>query len=343
MRILHALTGLFVAGSIRFDLAVCDLLKALGHEVVVAHGSGRPWVGRRPMSPKELMEYLPPFRRLNPGDFVDVGPMPTVYDHTRGEFRPPLPRAFLAWVEWADLLLLSTDNILVFRDFGKPCLYVVHWPTSIPPERPGPCICNSRYTLRAVRERWGSEWARGATVIHPPLVLEEYRPDRPFRGRDIKVVVYERLTEHKLRGLEAIRRLEPVVVGFRYPGALSGALEGMRAYYDLRWREIPPLLARCRAFTKLFRGEHWGLTQADAMASGVVPVVPREGGPWEMAGHGRYGLGYGDLAELAELLAWITGDGDAWAEWSARARRRAEEFSWEGALEALGNYLKTCL
>lgn len=49
--------------------------------------------------------------------------------------------------------------------------------------------------------------------------------------------------------------------------------------------------------------EHFGVTVAEAISNGCVPVVPKSGGPWEdIVEFGRYGLGYDSQEEAVQRI-----------------------------------------
>ena len=75
--------------------------------------------------------------------------------------------------------------------------------------------------------------------------------------------------------------------------------------------------------------EAFGMAVVEAMISGCVSVVPRNGGPWHDILHckqGVYGYGYGNVAEAAEWIDLILSDPKIREEIQKRNASRAENF-----------------
>ncbi len=69
------------------------------------------------------------------------------------------------------------------------------------------------------------------------------------------------------------------------------------------------LLKKASIYMHLNRREHYGLSILEAMAYGLVPVVPESGGPWEdIIEHGKYGYGFNTIDEAVEQIKNINFD-----------------------------------
>jgi len=69
---------------------------------------------------------------------------------------------------------------------------------------------------------------------------------------------------------------------------------------------------------------------AEAAASGLVPVVYRDGGGWtDIASRIDQGLGYTSVEEAARTVRSLLNDAERLKELSARAREVANGFSYE--------------
>lgn len=87
--------------------------------------------------------------------------------------------------------------------------------------------------------------------------------------------------------------------------------------------------------------EPFGLTLLEGMACGLATVASRRGAIPEIgAGAAQY-FHPARPAELARLLARLLGDESWRREWGARARARAEEFSWDRHYQKLTTVLES--
>ncbi len=63
------------------------------------------------------------------------------------------------------------------------------------------------------------------------------------------------------------------------------------------------LLKKASIYMHLNRRENYGIAILEAMAYGLVPVVPESGGPWEdIIEHGRYGYGFNSVDDAVERI-----------------------------------------
>ena len=69
------------------------------------------------------------------------------------------------------------------------------------------------------------------------------------------------------------------------------------------------LLKKASIYIHLNRRENYGISILEAMAYGLVPVVPESGGPWEdIIEHGKYGYGFNTVDEAIEQIKNIDFD-----------------------------------
>jgi len=90
--------------------------------------------------------------------------------------------------------------------------------------------------------------------------------------------------------------------------------------------------------------QEWGhapyASIVQAMASGCVPVVPKQGTPWEdLVQMGRFGFGYSTTEEAANVIKLLLSDSKSFEYWSSIARKRASDF----APEIFMAKLKSCI
>lgn len=63
------------------------------------------------------------------------------------------------------------------------------------------------------------------------------------------------------------------------------------------------LFLNSKVFLHLNRKEHFGISIVESMSHGLVPVVPKSGGPWvDIVKEGKYGFGYSSFEEIPDSL-----------------------------------------
>jgi glycosyltransferase involved in cell wall biosynthesis len=72
--------------------------------------------------------------------------------------------------------------------------------------------------------------------------------------------------------------------------------------------------------------EHFGMTTAEAMSAGAVPIVLNSGGQTEIVTHGHDGFGWNDLSALASYTTQLTSDEHLLRTMSANAEASSERF-----------------
>jgi len=107
-------------------------------------------------------------------------------------------------------------------------------------------------------------------------------------------------------------------------------LKNVKVLENLPLTEQLKLYKRAKTFLHTMVREHFGMAVVEAMASGLVPIVHKSGGPWlDILSQGKYGLGYEDIEEAAEKIRWIISEESIYHKLSSLAIRRAKDFSKE--------------
>ena len=54
------------------------------------------------------------------------------------------------------------------------------------------------------------------------------------------------------------------------------------------------------------RKENYGISVIEAISYGLIPIIPKSGGPWiDIIEEGKYGYGYESLDDIPELVKGI--------------------------------------
>jgi len=153
--------------------------------------------------------------------------------------------------------------------------------------------------------------------------------------RDIDVVYVGRLAKVKqpwefVEVLAAVRRSIPKVTGavvgegpllhdLRTQAERLGVIDNIR--FIGRIREVEAILSRSKVFLLTSRSEGLSIAMAEAMAAGVVPVVPDVGELSDLVadGHNGYLISPGRIDQYALRVASLLKDRELWGRFSAAA------------------------
>lgn len=216
-------------------------------------------------------------------------------------------------------------------------------------------VCQSQYVRRWVRQYW----ARDAAVVTPPVEVPAEEPDlaaktqvilsvgRFFTGghnkrQDVLVNAFRELVDGGLRGWElhlagsvhrdaghagyfekvaALARGYPIAL---HPDAGRDELEELYRRASIYWHAAGYGTDEEAEPEKL---EHFGITTAEAMARGAVPVVFAAGGQLEVVEEGVTGRHWRSPAQLQSATRELIGDHAARVRLAQAARSASARWS----------------
>lgn len=225
----------------------------------------------------------------------------------------------------------------------------------------GTVVSNSAFTRRWVRTWWGRESA----VLFPPVGLR-----RPGGEKDRMILAVGRFiapgrghAKQQLELVEGFRRLLGLGLADGWTLQLAGGcsdddrpyLDRVRAaavglpvafHVDVTGAELDELYRRASLFwhaTGLgedleadpVRAEHFGITTAEAMSAGAVPVVVAAGGQPEVVEDGVSGFTFTDLDQLVALTARLVEDDELRRTMAEAAVARSHHFGMEAFSDRL--------
>jgi len=155
-------------------------------------------------------------------------------------------------------------------------------------------LANSRYTAKAIEEAKNIT----ASVLYPPVSSFFFDHPKPFTTpRDNLVVTVSRISEEKkLETIPRIAKLTSKKISFQIIGlptsrrALQAILASIKKYKvsdrvkistNSSREQLREILLGSKVYLHSAVGEHFGISIAEAMASGCTPVVHDSGGPRE--------------------------------------------------------------
>ena len=95
-----------------------------------------------------------------------------------------------------------------------------------------------------------------------------------------------------------------------------------------KWPGLVQMYHHAHAFCFPSMGEGFGLTLAEAMATGLPVIVPRMGGSYEVAGERALAYQPYNSQELAQLIEQLINDQELYIKYSRYCLNRANKFDW---------------
>jgi len=175
-------------------------------------------------------------------------------------------------------------------------------------------LTNSEFSKKAIERFLGQK----AVVLHPPVDVDRFY--WPFGGREDIIVSCGRYSPEK--NYEFVLRLAEVLNEFQFMiiGASSGnvsdryyrklltivknkKIKNVDLIRDLPFDQLVRTYRKAKVYLHAMRGEHFGIAVAEAMASGLIPVVHKSGGAWtDIVDYGAYGYGYSSFEEAVNAV-----------------------------------------
>jgi len=214
-------------------------------------------------------------------------------------------------------------------------------------------LANSRFTSKAIKESLGAN----AKVLYPPISTLFFQDDFMQEERENLVVTIGRINKDKK--LEAIphianvlckENIKFIIIGFSHNEDTLRTIntiikrldliEKVTVLTDISREEVKNILKRTKVYLHPPVLEHFGISIAEAMAMGCLPVVYNEGGVKEFVPEE---LRYENLREAAEKVK------KAISQWSPKkgrkmnviAKRFAEPNFRKNFIKIFSNYQRT--
>ncbi len=219
---------------------------------------------------------------------------------------------------------------------------------------------DSIVTISDYTQTWVNKlWQVDSDLLFPPIDVDKMRPE-PVRAKTIITIgrFFDPSRGHSKRQLEMVQIFEQLVSNGQLDGwelhMVGGCEASNRGYYEkvMAASEGFPIVlhpnARREVLERLinsasifwsatgldedadkhpWRNEHFGMTTAEAMAAGCVPVVIDRAGQQEIVREGVDGFRWNTIAEAVACTARVAGDEELRTRLAASSIARAAEFS----------------
>ena len=178
-------------------------------------------------------------------------------------------------------------------------------------------LTNSQFSREAIREAFPT---LQANILYPPVDTERFSSayNQPFRSRESKVLVVSRFSpEKRLENAIKIAQILGGKIKFELVGSLAPA---NRPYFkklkemienlgltqivnltpNVTNQELVNTMSKSILYLHTMVGEHFGVSIVEAMAAGLVPIVPSYGGCSEIVPKEYQ---YSTIEQAADLIA----------------------------------------
>jgi len=203
-------------------------------------------------------------------------------------------------------------------------------------------LTNSKFSKMIIKRFLGVD----AAVMYPPVEVKKYLcTESNLADRKNIVITVSRIEEGK--HLELMLEIAKRVKDTKF--VMIGATRQPNYVRHLRMKAVEmgisdrviivpnvdeslktSLMRRAKLYLHTTKFEHFGISIVEAMASGLVPIVHRSGGPWMdilEEKQGVFGYAYNDADEAAHVIAELVLNDNMRIEIARRALRRAWVFN----------------
>ncbi|WP_252896812.1 glycosyltransferase [Metallosphaera hakonensis] len=166
-------------------------------------------------------------------------------------------------------------------------------------------LANSKYSSEAVKEIYGVE----PSVVYPPVDIRDFLRAYHEIGDPFFVTIGRFEPGKRLDlavQLSAMTGIKGIIVGSMEHEGYMRKLVKMSKRLNANVEFLPNLkrdsliqiMSRASVYFHPTPGEHFGIPIVEAMASGLVPIVPKESGGYEIVPE----FSYSNLDEASEML-----------------------------------------
>ena len=267
---------------------------------------------------------------------------------------------YLLYLHFPTFLMSSTASYasnkyrksLFWKAYFKPYTLITQFLAMRAMTRSSVILTNSAFSREAIREAFADVHPY---VLYPPVNTERFSRAyrQPINAREVKVLVVARFSpEKQIENAITVAHLLGGSIKFHIVGSLTPAnrpyfkmLQNMIKTYGLTQtvtltpnasnEELVDAMSKSMIYFHTMIGEHFGVSIVEAMAAGLVPIVPSYGGCCEIVPSGYQ---YHTLQEAADYIAKNAKIADD--EKRMQMHNIAKQFSPDNFRKAMKQYIE---
>ncbi|MDQ3966870.1 MAG: glycosyltransferase [Thermoproteota archaeon] len=233
--------------------------------------------------------------------------------------------AYLLYLYFPTFMMNSSGNYgsnkyrksFFWRAYFKPYSMITHYLAMRATTRSNLILTISKFSREAIREAFPGVHPY---VLYPPVDVERFSPaySQPINAREVKVLVVSRFSpEKRIENAIKIAHLLGGKIKFQIIGSLAPAnrvyfkrlqqmieMDGLTETVTLTPNasneELIDSMSKGMIYLHTMIGEHFGVSIVEAMAAGLLPIVPAYGGCSEFVPTNQQ---YHTLEEAADHIA----------------------------------------
>ena len=249
------------------------------------------------------MNYLGIYQRLLTTTISSLNLEPSdIVINTNGNSLPfNIPHNILCilYIHFPAILQTSSEysnnkykKSLFWKTYFKPYQFMSHLLTKRALKRSNLIFTNSKFTRNAIKKVYPSF---DPQVIYPPIDLERFSSCLCSKSRENQVLVISRFSPEKqlekaIMIAKILKNIKFVIIGnlLRANQSYFQYLQKLIQDYSLTSRvklipnaaneEMMNAMSTSMVYLHTMDGEHFGISIVEAMAAGLIPVVPSYGG-----------------------------------------------------------------
>jgi len=214
-------------------------------------------------------------------------------------------------------------------------------------------LVNSTWTKRVFESIYSSKYR--VEILYPPVDVDYFYSDN--KAREKVVVTVSRFSpEKKLESILTIARELPDYQFYILGSATKASKKVLETLVEVIKREglgnvevktnvprseLRGLLSRAMFYLHPPYPEHFGLSVAEAIAAGAIPIVYRDGGAWiDMVSRVDTNLGYAEIREVPKLIKTIENNPELLEELRTRSQELVFNFNYNNFKQKIASIIE---